>query len=577
MTDQAATPPAVGTGGPAEEQELPFPPAPIEEMLRLFVKAGRAHQLYLPNNPVYKGAIDAVRAAFAPIWRETDEFAVTFTENEIRWHGRPVLTEPSKAADSLPWTFFKDGVREVTFTLGFEQDELVRLFDILQRVRKALPDEDDLLTLLWQADFTNLRYRYVDLGAEPSASLDEGAGSVAGTSPDGVRAAAQEPAAESNAVVNMQDFDATLYFLDEKELDYLKEEIEREYQGDLRQNVTAMLFDIYEAQSVPAVRDEVSEIIEQLMLQFLAGGELRTVASLLAESQVVVRRAVDITPEQIERMGRLPERLSAPEPLGQLLQALDEAADLPPQNELTELFEQLRPAALGTIFARLSRLQNENIRGLVAQAAERLASANTGELIALIGSTDRTVAGEAVRRAGAMRAAAAVAPMARVLVDGDVELRQLAVHALTTIGSAGALQALERCIEDDDREVRVAAVRTLGGKAYKGVAQRVEAVVKGRALRGADLTERMAFFEAHGALCGDGGVPHLDGILNSKGMFGKREDPELRACAAIALGRVGTQSARASLQRATAEKDVVVRNAVNRALRGVTGGGGGSA
>jgi hypothetical protein len=68
-------------------------------------------------------------------------------------------------------------------------------------------------------------------------------------------------------------------------------------------------------------------------------------------------------------------------------------------------------------------------------------------------------------------------------------------------------------------------------------------------------------------MCGDGGVQFLDSILNGKGLFGNREDAETRACAAIALGRVGTKKAQEALQRAGAEKDVVVRNAVNRALK----------
>jgi HEAT repeat protein len=78
----------------------------------------------------------------------------------------------------------------------------------------------------------------------------------------------------------------------------------------------------------------------------------------------------------------------------------------------------------------------------------------------------------------------------------------------------------------------------------------------------------MAIFEAYGALCGDPGVPLLDGLLNAKGFFGKREDPELRACAAMALGRIGSESALATLRRAAADKEILVRNAVNRALRG---------
>jgi len=69
-------------------------------------------------------------------------------------------------------------------------------------------------------------------------------------------------------------------------------------------------------------------------------------------------------------------------------------------------------------------------------------------------------------------------------------------------------------------------------------------------------------------MCGDGGIAFLDGVLNGKSMFGKREDPELRACAAMALGRVGTRKAHEALERSGGEKDIVVRNAVSRAMRG---------
>jgi hypothetical protein len=565
---QASTP----GGNAGSVQEPPFPPAPIEELLRTFVKAVRAHQLYLPNNPVYKGAIDSVRAAFAPVWDKTDELALKFSETDIKWFGRPVMTETTKSADSLPWTFFKDGVREIQLTPGFEHDELVMLFDILQRGRKASPDEDDLLTLLWQADFANLRYRYVDIGGESGSGLTDGSEKPAPVSPGQVLAGTHEASDQAlGGVVNMQDFDATLYFLDEKELDYLRQEIEREYNSDLRQNVIAILFDIYEAQAAPAVREEVSELIEQLMLLLLASGHFRNVAFLLAETQVLAKRVTNMTQTQVERLGRLPERLSSAEPLRQLLQGLDESADLPPQSELIELFEQLRAGALETVFASLPRMQNPKVKPLVEQAANRLASANTFELAKLILSKNRDVAREAVRRAGAMKTPAAVVPMAKVLADSDdVELRQLAVQALTDIGSLGALQALEKSIEDSDRDVRVNTVRTLGAKAYKAVLSRIENVVKGKALRAKDLTEKMAFFEAYGAMSGDAGVAYLDGILNAKGMFGKREDPEWRACAAIALGRIGTKTATESLQRAAGEKDIVVRNAVSRALRGGT-------
>ena len=60
----------------------------------------------------------------------------------------------------------------------------------------------------------------------------------------------------------------------------------------------------------------------------------------------------------------------------------------------------------------------------------------------------------------------------------------------------------------------------------------------------------------------------MDKLLNGKGFLGRKEPAEIRACAALALGKIGTEKARHSLQVATNEDDAVVRSAVNRALRG---------
>jgi len=54
-------------------------------------------------------------------------------------------------------------------------------------------------------------------------------------------------------------------------------------------------------------------------------------------------------------------------------------------------------------------------------------------------------------------------------------------------------------------------------------------------------------------------------------MFSKTEDPETRACAAMALGKIRSADARAVLERAAQDKEALVRNAVSKALRDVGG------
>ena len=565
--------PPVSDHEPDGPGEPPVRPALIEEMLKLFVKAVRAHQLYLPNNPTYVRAIEVLRASFLPIWDSAQTIGLHVQEQELRYAGQTVLVEETKSSDSLPWLFFKDGVRRVDIHRDFELEELTKLLDILQRVRKALPEEDDLLTMLWEGEFVYLKYQYVDLAMEPAAALAanihpgerfEAAGGEEGTSQGG-GAQAQESVA---GVVNMADFDSSLYFLDDGEIDYLQTAVKGEYSRDHRPNIVAMLLDIFELQGNRLTREELIGIVESFLLHLLSGSQFRAVAYLLRESALAAQRARDLEPAHRDRIVSLSARLSEPEALSQLLQALDESSELPPQEDLDELFQQLRPTALETVFAWLSRLQTTRLRAMLEIAADRLAGQNTAELVRLIMSADPTVGMEAVRRSGAMKNSAAVPSLARVLMDPSPQLRLASIQALTEIGSAGAMQALEKAVDDTERDVRVATARALAAKAYRPALARVEGVVKGKNLGERDLTEKMAFFEAYGALCGEAGVPLLDGILNGKSFLGRREDPEMRACAAMALGRIAGQKAQDALRKASNEKEVLVRNAVNRALRG---------
>jgi hypothetical protein len=306
------------------------------------------------------------------------------------------------------------------------------------------------------------------------------------------------------------------------------------------------------------------------MLHILSSGEFNTAAFLLRETAQTAERAPGITPEQKDQLLRIRNRLSEPEVLAQILQSLDEASQLPGQEDLNELFDQLNVTALATVFSWMTKAQTPRLRVLLENSAARLAMANTAELVRLIGSTDRDVAREAVRRAGAVKATAAVAALAKLTTDPDVPMRLAAVQALGEIASPGAMQFLERTIEDAHRDVRVATTRAIAARAHRPALAKIEAAIKGKVTRDADLTEKMALFEAYGTLCGDAGINLLDGMLNARGLFGKKEDPELRACAAMALGRIGSEAAVATLRRAANEKEILVRNAVNRALRGGT-------
>lgn len=579
---------APGISEPIEE--APCPPALVEDMLRVFDKAIKAHQLYLPNNPTYAKAMGNARAAIAPLWDHTGSLVFQVTDVALKWYGVTVNSHPEKGGDSLPWLLFKDGLRELTLLPGFEDEEMERFLAIIPRVRHAQPHEDDLLTILWEQDFQCLKYRYIEIN-DPSAPLSADASQGRWPAPAGgtydppakaideakdeaqqeKTAGSAEPPTKPSGVVSMEDFDTSLYFLDPNEIAYLKQETDREYALDLRRLAVMALLDIFELQVDPLVRDEVAGDLEALILHLLTAGQFSTVAFLLKELDGTMQRARELRPQDRERLGQLADRLSHPDALSQMLQALEESTRLPDKEDLAQLFAQLKPAALGPLLDQIDRTQNSDLRPVLEASAERLAQSNTGELVRLVKDAKPAVAREAIRRAGAMRAAAAVPSLGEVLRSGaERPLRAAAVTALTDIGTPGAMSALEAALEDPERDIRLSTYRALATRAHRPALAKVQALVTGKAARDADRTERIALFELYGTICGEAGVAVLDPIMNAKssGLFGKKEDPEMRACAAIALGKIDSDASRRALQRSSSDKDPIIRNAVSRALRG---------
>jgi hypothetical protein len=198
---------------------------------------------------------------------------------------------------------------------------------------------------------------------------------------------------------------------------------------------------------------------------------------------------------------------------------------------------------------------------------EGIANENRAAVVKLLGEEDPILASGAARLAGEMQITEADPAMARLLTHPEAHVRLAAVGAAMALKASTSAAALEKTLHDPEREVRIAAAKALGALQYRPAAKALADIVKGRDIRTADISEKVAVFEAYGVIAEEDGLEMLDGLLNSKGFLGKREPTEIRAAAALALGRIPGAQARAALEKATQDEDPVVRSNVNRALR----------
>lgn len=575
------------SGGPQQEGEgwgglTNLPIARVRELFVVLGKALRAFQLYDENNPVRQRFVESLRQAVAQLWTEIDRLTLSVEEDRFLLGDQEVYRAEGRG-DSLAFLFFKDGVREIAFLPGLEGDELVRFLGVLQRARKLTPEGDDLLTVLWEADLQFFKYQYVDFLAEGVELPVPGAGNTQqemrnvvqgeleeeGEEEEGPpkpgQQAEQAPAAKT---VSKDDFNPTLYSLDPREMQTLKAELEKELKRDLRNDVLSALFDQLEESHAPERQSEILGDLATLLPNFLSRGELTAATRVLEELRKLEAIPGVFDEQRLEESRSLLDEVSAPEAIGELIQALYDGSIRATPQQLAAFLRFLRAGALFPLLRASETVEHKELQAVLRASVKGIAERNRGAVVRLLSEPDAIVVAAAARLAGDMQITEAGPALAGLLAHFDPKVRLAAVEAAVSLKASTAAGALQDTLDDPERDIRIAAARALGALRFTPAAARLEDILNSKELRAADITEKVAFFESYGTVSGDRAVGMLDRLLNGKGFLGKREPSEIRAAAALGLGKVGTPAATAALKRATQEEDAVVRSAVNRAMRG---------
>ena len=550
---------------------------PVEEVQALFVvltKALRAHQLYDENNPVYQRFVSQLSESLQALWGRMDRLPVSVEESRLMWMGEPVYESDSRT-DSLAFLLFKDGIREFTLHEGLEAHELAVFLKVLNRARDLRPEGDDLLTVLWETDLKYFTYSYVDLLAEGlDLDLPSGGDPMLGGFDQiieeevGGQDAASDEGRESPGQVSADDFNPTLYALDPVEMERLQEEIRIEMDRDLRGDVLAALFDRVEEPRFPERQGEILEIFQILLPNFLSRGLLSSAGSVLEELTRLLASEEALTPDRRRIAEEILDEVSGADTLKELIQALEDGSISPDPAELAALLKYLRSDSLGPLLRASEEADNTKVKSIIQDAVKVIARKYSDALVTCLRNEDPVVVAGAVSLAGTLQLREAAPHVAELLSHEAAPVRIAAVRAAADLKVSVAVGGLQEALSDPEREVRIAAARALGNLRYRPAAPYLRRVIEGKEIRQADISEQIAFFESYGLIRDPDGVKLLDGLLNRRSFLGRKETGEMRACAALALGKMDTPEATAALERAMSEQGPVVLSAVNRALRG---------
>ncbi len=542
-------------------------------------KALRAQQLYDENNPVYQRFVSQLAEALGNLWHRMDRLQVSVEEDRFTWMGEEVYRSTSHS-DSLAFLLHKDGIREFTLLEGLEEKELTTLLKVLNRARDLRPEGDDLLTVLWEKDLRYFRYQYVDVLAEGVDLPEAGEGSPGrfqqvlreelGDGAEGEEGedSREEDGSSGPSQISTEDFNPTLYSLDPHEMARVEKEIRMEMDRDLRGDVLAALFDRVEEPRFPERQQEILEIFRTLLPNFLSRGALSSAGMVLEEIARLLAAKDALKEEHRVYARQILNEVSAPSTLEELVRALEDGAISPGPSELAAFLRHLRSGALRPLLRAAEEAEDRGIKAIIQAAVKGIAQKYRAAVIECMDDPDAVVVAGACSLAGKIGLSEAAPHVANLMAHKSPGVRLAAVEAAVDLKASSAVGGLQEALHDEERDIRISAARALGALRYQPAAPYLRAVIQGRAIRQADISEQVAVFESYGLLQDPEGIKVLDRLLNGRGFLGKKGSGEIRACAALALGKFGTLEAERVLRKAQGEQDPVVRTAVNRALRG---------
>src|SRR3989304_3839353 len=154
----------------SEEKEIEEKVKSTKSLIQTFLQPLKAFRLYEANHPILSKFLDRLRKDFDHYFGEFDSFSLQIGEHRLYYRGN-IVYENEDIKESLAFLFFKDGIREIQFSKGMEFKEMIDFLNIIRKGDLLNRMEDDLVTLLWEKDFSHITFTAVDEFMEGGATL----------------------------------------------------------------------------------------------------------------------------------------------------------------------------------------------------------------------------------------------------------------------------------------------------------------------------------------------------------------------------------------------------------------------
>ncbi len=531
-----------------------------KEIVQALLKSKKTFRMYPDTNPMYAKTIEDTHAKFRNFFDYRDELTFKIKQNELFCDSEQIYHNPQKE-DNIALFFFKDGLREITFKKGFSVKELEDFLKILTVDYDREVLDDDVVTLLWERDFQNVKY-VVD---EAFLTEDEDYESEAVREIKDKTADADElTKAYEDSFTEEGVKDAVIVPLTDKDLHTIVKEIDKDAHDKTGKLITIIFEMLYQAENKSEYED-VAHFLNSIIEFSITHGELETVLHILRKAREVIGIPF-LADDAKKNLNMVFSFLGFDATIKLLGELLDSGVDI--DEKLWEEYVMfLDKNAIQPFITILGDLKSIPARKNVINALISLGRKDIQSLAKGLYDSRWYVVRNIIYILGKIGDKVAVDYLLKTVNHSDIRVRKEGIKALGELGAPGVFPALRECFNDPEVQIRTAAARALGNIRSTTAKNIIRQRMTNAAFVKTEFSEKKEFYEVLSRWKDNDVVEFLMKTLKKKSFFKRALNDENRACAAYCLGLMGNKDALPLLHKAKESKNKLLREYVYSAIK----------
>ena len=559
-----------------------------EKVKDIFIVLGNAvsaFRLYPSENPTVRNFISDLFERLSEYLDEYGELEVGIEEQAFTLEGRTILQDPNPVR-SLPFFFFKDGMKTLEFHRGLQKSELDGFLEVIREVSQLPPEEGDIVNAMWELDFPNVRHVAPDDFLETKiglarrvlrpeldvSSLSQGRIELAPEDLEEIRKSVltlEKSKAGEGAVADptfLEDIDKTLAKTSDREMVEIEALLAANRQLSQDEEYLSLILEIIYLEDRPEQFPAIADILEQYHQDALQKREFRRAAKLLralSEIKELYATKNKLKSDLIESVISLVTRQSQ-------LVDLREALDPNSISDSKGLFDYLLffgSRSTGLVADIYEHATSQEYRRKALEILKEIGKTDIHKLMALVQESRPELSQEIIRLLSENADVRILNFLANIVAYKNPQVKLAAIQALGRIQDEAANKVLLGFLADANEEVRLGALDNMKKVADRQVLGRIIEAIKDKDFAKKSGRGKKALFGVLGRSDSEEACSFLAEILGKVPFLPNPKHTELCLYSIGALEKMELASSREVLKLGAKRRHRKIRSACLAAIK----------